>query len=197
MGVAEELAKMEADSVNWETVNEMLPYGEGDDYEERVKEMFDLFNVNDQKGLTIFEIENGVVDMTQTGDMFDSEKAINDAFKAASRLKYEKEKSMMDKLDYNQFKLFLRILRMTYNFYQAFNYIDSDGVHVITKDVFCEDSTRGVLEQWIGAREDWEEEFDSIDMTNKKGEGNFLFREFFDWALNKNIDFQGDMGVNQ
>ena len=83
------------------------------------REMFDLFNVNDQKGLTIFEIENGVVDMTQTGDMFDSEKAINDAFKAASRLKYEKEKSMMDKLDYNQFKLFLRILRMTYNFYQV------------------------------------------------------------------------------
>ena len=59
---------------------------------------------------------------------------------------------------------------------KAFNYIDSDGVHVITKDVFCEESTRGVLEQWIGAREDWEEEFDSIDMTNKKGEGNVLFR---------------------
>ena len=33
--------------------------------------MFELFNVNDQKGLTVFEIENGVVDMTQTGDMFD------------------------------------------------------------------------------------------------------------------------------
>ena len=35
------------------------------------REMFELFNVNDQKGLTVFEIENGVVDMTQTGDMFD------------------------------------------------------------------------------------------------------------------------------
>ena len=35
------------------------------------REMFQLFNVNDQKGLTVFEIENGVVDMTQTGDMFD------------------------------------------------------------------------------------------------------------------------------
>ena len=52
-------------------------------------------------------------------------------------------------------------------------------------------------------------------MTNKKGEGNvlfrvelrqpiflklrniiFIFQEFFDWALNKNIDYQGDMGVN-
>ena len=40
--------------------------------------MFELFNVNDQKGLTVFEIENGVVDMTQTGDIFDrSVKKIN------------------------------------------------------------------------------------------------------------------------
>ena len=35
------------------------------------REMFDLFNVNDQKGLTIYEIENGINDMTQTGDLFD------------------------------------------------------------------------------------------------------------------------------
>eukprot|EP00090_Calanus_glacialis_P011768 TRINITY_DN20162_c0_g1_i4.p1 TRINITY_DN20162_c0_g1~~TRINITY_DN20162_c0_g1_i4.p1 ORF type:complete len:189 (-),score=61.02 TRINITY_DN20162_c0_g1_i4:146-712(-) len=188
---------MEADSVNWDTIMELLPVGEGDDYEERVKEMFELFNVNDQKGLTVFEIENGVVDMTQTGDMFDSEKAINDSFSHASRLKWEKEKSMMDKLDYTQFKLFLRILRMTYNFYEAFNYVDSDGEHIITRDTFCEDATKKVLERWLGPREDWAEEFDSIDMTNKKGDGNVLFREFFDWALNKNIDFQGDMGVNQ
>ena len=102
--------------------------------------MFELFNVNDQKGLTVFEIENGVVDMTQTGDIFDrsvnkikhqnrrktttptlffSEKAINDSFRHASRLKWENEKSMMDKLDYTQLKLFLRILRMTYNFYEV------------------------------------------------------------------------------
>ena len=33
--------------------------------------MFDLFNVNDQKGLTIYEMENGINDMTQTGDLFD------------------------------------------------------------------------------------------------------------------------------
>ena len=33
--------------------------------------MFDLLNVNEAKGLTIYEIENGIVDMTQTGDLFD------------------------------------------------------------------------------------------------------------------------------
>ena len=57
-----------------------------------------------------------------------------------------------------------------------FNYIDSDGEHVITQDTFCEEATKKVLERWLGPREDWAEEFDSIDMTNKKGDGNVLFR---------------------
>ena len=35
------------------------------------REMWDLFNVNDAKGLNVFEVENGIVDMTQTGDSFD------------------------------------------------------------------------------------------------------------------------------
>ena len=48
-----------------------------------------------------------------------SEKAINDAFKHASRLKYEKTKEMEEKLDFKQMKLFVRILRMTYCFYQV------------------------------------------------------------------------------
>ena len=35
--VFENISKMEADSVNWDTIMELLPVGEGDDYEERVK----------------------------------------------------------------------------------------------------------------------------------------------------------------
>jgi hypothetical protein len=33
----ENISKMEADSVNWDTIMELLPVGEGDDYEERAK----------------------------------------------------------------------------------------------------------------------------------------------------------------
>ena len=95
--------------------------------------------------------------------------------------------------------------------FQAFNYVDSEGSHVISKEDFMKEDTVKQLEFWLGESEDWEEEFESIDLTNKKGEGNVLFRvslavfflfvirhfqEFFDWAINKNIDFQGDMGVN-
>jgi hypothetical protein len=59
---------------------------------------------------------------------------------------------------------------------KAFNYVDSDGEHVITRDTFCEEATKKVLERWLGPLDDWAEEFDSIDMTNKKGDGNVLFR---------------------
>ena len=34
---------------------------------------------------------------------------------------------------------------------------------------------RKVLEKWLGPADNWEEEFDSIDMTNKKGEDAVLF----------------------
>ena len=38
------------------------------------------------------------------------------------------------------------------------------------------EETIKVLDYWLGENEDWEEEFENIDLTNKKGEGNVLFR---------------------
>ena len=34
-------------------------------------EMWFLLNVNENRGLSVYEIENGIVEMTQTADMFD------------------------------------------------------------------------------------------------------------------------------
>ena len=47
---------------------------------------------------------------------------------------------------------------------------------MISKDDFMKEETIKVLDYWLGENEDWEEEFESIDLTNKKGEGNVLFR---------------------
>ena len=47
---------------------------------------------------------------------------------------------------------------------------------MISKDTFTKESTKEVLDYWLGPSEDWEEDFDNIDLTNKKGEGNVLFR---------------------
>ena len=47
---------------------------------------------------------------------------------------------------------------------------------MISKENFTKESTTEVLDYWLGPSEDWEEEVDNIDLTNKKGEGNVLFR---------------------
>ena len=57
--------------------------------------MFDLFNVNDQKGLTIYEIENGINDMTQTGDLFDRLNMILNQFNYAYLVILVRRLSMM------------------------------------------------------------------------------------------------------
>ena len=59
---------------------------------------------------------------------------------------------------------------------KAFNYIDSEGSHIISKEEFTKEETVQELESWVGPKEDWEEEFDNIDMTNKKGEDKVLFK---------------------
>lgn len=47
---------------------------------------------------------------------------------------------------------------------------------MISKEDFTKETTTEVLDYWLGPSEDWEEDFDNIDLTNKKGEGNVLFR---------------------
>ena len=54
--------------------------------------------------------------------------------------------------------------------------MDSEGSHIISKEDFTKDATTAVLEAWLGPHEDWEEEFDNIDLTNKKGDGKVLFK---------------------
>ena len=43
--------------------------------------------------------------------------------------------------------------------------------HLVLRKNVC----RKVLEKWLGPSDNWEEQFDSIDMTNKKGEDAVLF----------------------
>lgn len=188
---------MEAKNIDWDTIVNLLPDGEGEEADEQRKEMWYLFNVNENKGLTIFELEKGVVQMTQTEDIFDSEQAINDAFANAQKAKLTKLEGMEDKLDQKQFALFIRTLKLIYEFYQAVNWVDSECNHAITKSEFCSEEVQQVLEKWLGKEATSPEEFDGIDLTNKLGADKVLFKEFLEWALNKNLLFQGDCGVNE
>ncbi|XP_023334495.1 uncharacterized protein LOC111705996 [Eurytemora carolleeae] len=186
---------MEAEGIDWDTILNLFPTEDTEEHQEQRNEMWFLFNVNENPGLTIFELEKGIVQMTQTGDIFDSERAINDAFEHAKNAKLDKAEGMEEMLDKDQFNLFLRSIRMIFEFYQAFNWIDSDGDHIITKTEFTSQEVEKVIESWLGEDSLGGSQFDSIDLTNKNGEEKITFCEFLDWALKRNIIHQGSFGV--
>ena len=46
----------------------------------------------------------------------------------------------------------------------------------LKQEDFIKEETVKVLDEWLGPHEEWDEEFDNIDLTNKKGEGKVLFK---------------------
>ena len=102
--------------------------------------------------------------------MFDAKRAINEAFYFAKNSSPGDSKYGDDYLEFRELRLFLQTLRATFEFYQAFNVIDVEGDHRISKEEFCGEAVRPVVEKWIGEEiEDMEAEFDSID-TNEGGQ---------------------------
>jgi len=177
---------MEAAGIDWETILDILP-NDGNDCDEQRNEMWFLFNVNENPGLTVFELEKGIVEMTQSGDLFDSENAINLAFEYAQNTK-DPEKGMENLVDRGQFRLFIRILKMIFEFYQAFNWIDSDGDHEINKTEFTSEPVQQAIEKLLGTDCQSASQFDSI---KEDGEEKLSFQDFLKWACKKNDEFKG------
>ena len=93
--------------------------------------------------------------------------------------------------------LCLQICFENFQFYNLglifFNFrIDSSDDNRISKEEFTSDAIKSSIEKWVGPIDDWEAEFDKIDTNNG---GQILFKEFVDWALEKNLDLEDDIDV--
>ena len=67
--------------------------------------------------------------------------------------------------------------------------IDTGDDGRISKEEFCNDKMKSLIEKWVGPVKDMEKEFKKID-TNDGGQ--ILFKEFVIWALSKNLDLEDD-----
>lgn len=181
---------VEASEIDWEGINEKLPYARTDEAKEKRRELFNSFDPNGNGYLSLAETDKGVRDVLQSDDLFDCKKAINRAFHFSKDASQAEDKYGPEYLEFREFRLFLQTLRQFFEYYQAFARIDTGDDNRVSKEEFTSEAIKNAIEKWVGPIEDMEAEFDSID-TN--GGGQVLFSEFVDWALKKNLDIEDDI----
>ena len=176
--------------VDWEEVNSKLPYARNKEEYAQRKAMWEGMDVNGNGFLSLAEVTKGVRDVIAVDELFDAVPAINRSFHHSKNVASGPSEHGDDYIEFREFRLFLQTLRQFFEYYQAFDRIDTGDDDRISKEEFTSDSFKSVLEKWVGPIENLEEEFDNID---ENGGGQILFNEFVDWALAKDLDLEDDV----
>jgi len=175
--------------LNWPEITAKLPHEKGDEGKALRKELWSSIDVNDNGFVSLAEMTRGVRDVLQIPEIFDCRPAINRAFHHARKIAKTENPHGDDYLTFPEFRIFLYMLRQFFEYYQAFDRLDTGDDGRISKEEFTQDSVKATLEKWVGAIDDLEAEFDAIDVN---GGGQILFNEFVDWASQKNLDIEED-----
>eukprot|EP00090_Calanus_glacialis_P000251 TRINITY_DN10165_c0_g1_i1.p1 TRINITY_DN10165_c0_g1~~TRINITY_DN10165_c0_g1_i1.p1 ORF type:complete len:183 (-),score=50.60 TRINITY_DN10165_c0_g1_i1:189-737(-) len=176
--------------LDWAVINSRLPYKRTKEQYQMRKKMWGAIDVNDNGYVSLSEITRGVRDVLNLGDLFDCRPAINRAYHYSRSVSKSTKKHDDDYLEFREFRVFLQALRQFFEYYQAFNRLDSGQDGRVSKEEFLSDKIKESIEIWVGPIDDMEAEFAKID---KNGGGQILFSEFVDWALEKNLDIEDDI----
>merc|ERR1719225_420656 len=139
---------------------------------------------------TKYSLLQGIRDVIAVDELFDAIPAINRSFHHCKNVAANPSEHGDDYIEFREFRLLLQTLRQFFEYYQAFDRVDTGDDDRISKEEFTSDALKGAMEKWVGPVEDMEGEFDSID-TN--GGGQILFNEFIDWALARDLDIEDDV----
>merc|ERR1711894_275707 len=126
-------------------------------------------------------------DVLAIDDLFDSKPAIMRAFQIAKNCIKSKRSVGEDYIEFREFRYFLLSLRQYFEYFVAFERIDTEGDKRVNLDEFV--AAKDKVEAWVGPVDDMETEFAKID-TN--GGGQILFDEFCTWAIGKALDLDDD-----
>merc|ERR1739838_246169 len=177
-------------SIDWEEVNTKLPHARTKvDFTAR-KELWDAMDVNGNGYLSLAEVTKGVRDVIAVDELFDAIPAINRSFHHCKNVSTNPSEHGPDFIEFREFRLLLQTLRQFFEYYQAFDGIDTGDDGRISKEEFTAPGMKATLEKWVGPLDDLEAEFDKID-TN--GGGQILYSEFMAWALAKDLDIEDDI----
>eukprot|EP00091_Calanus_sinicus_P015337 TRINITY_DN3347_c0_g1_i1.p1 TRINITY_DN3347_c0_g1~~TRINITY_DN3347_c0_g1_i1.p1 ORF type:complete len:185 (+),score=56.90 TRINITY_DN3347_c0_g1_i1:304-858(+) len=180
--------------IDWVDVNKKLPYKRTEEEKNKRKQLWSCIDINGNGYVSLAEITKGIRDVINIEDLFDCRPAINRAFHFSRDVHTSSDSHGDDYLEFREFRLFLQAVRQFFEYYQAFDRIDTGDDNRVSKEEFTSEVIKETIERWVGPIENMEEEFEKID---KNGGGQILFSEFVDWALERNLDIEDDVDEDQ
>lgn len=177
---------MENDKI-WQELREKLPYDNSENDVALRQKYWSAIDVNNNGYLSLAELDKGMRDVVQIPILFDTKPVIMRAYQSAKNKLKAKSKVGDDYVSRAEFKFFLQYLRQYYEYWVAFDRIDTNDDRRVSKDEF--EKAVPIMNKWGLNIKDAGASFKEAD---KDGKGMILFIEFCDWAIRKNLDLEDD-----
>ena len=138
------------------------------------------------------EIDHALQNILQLPELFALKPVTMRAWQAARTKVPSITKNGNDYVTKNEFPYLLKYLRQYYEYWVAFDRIDSDFDRRITKQEFIQSAP--IMKNWgldiSNPDQLWKE-------ADKDKLGMILFNEFVDWAIKKNLDLEDDDNLDK
>jgi Ca2+-binding EF-hand superfamily protein len=174
---------MPTDSIDWAAIRERLPTEKTEEQKVKRKDLFALFDPNNNGYLSLAEVDRGCRDVLGLYQLFEAKKVIMRAFQNARGVGNANDANGSlgrDFVEKKEFRLLLVYLRQYFEIWQMFDQVETGNDHRINLEEFKEAIPK--LAEWGVKVDDAETEFKVVDAN---GGGLILFDEFADWALKK------------
>ena len=102
---------VEAENIDWETLNAKLPYHKNDEEYAKRSEIWNGIDVNGNGYVSLAEVDKGLRDVLALDEIFDAKPAIMRAFQATKNSVKSKNTHGPDYIERREFRLLLLALR--------------------------------------------------------------------------------------
>lgn len=171
----------------WEELADKLPHRLIPEDRARREKLWTYVDVNGNGLSSLAEVDKAMRDFIRVPILFSLKPVLMRAFNKAKSMSKKVSVHGDDYLTQSEFRYLLLYLRQYYEYWVAFDRIDTDDDKKITYKEFLKG--KDMFVKW------------GIDMSDPKqlwkeadadGAGQVLFAEFVEWAISKNLDLEDD-----
>ena len=171
----------------WDELKEKLPWHKTPEDLAKRQAIWATFDVNGNGYLSLAEVDKGMRDVVCLPALFALKPVLMRAFTAAKTKVKSTSKYGDDYITKGEFRFLLKFLRQYYEYWVAFDKIDTDDDRRVSHAEFIQ--AKHVLEKWGIDMSQPEKQWKEAD---RDGGGQILFNEFVAWAIKKNLDLDDD-----